>query len=271
MTNTRIATILTLVAMATTLTAQTIRIAPPVQAPVSEADVLVLHEFNKVTGKLAGTMPARYVTEMRQRLSSLLDVAVVEGFVTTPLYLTRETARGAAAGRATSSGPDLGGAEATFNAMSVLRAQPAVGRDFAEADVAASRRLVLLTSGCWQRMFGRNAAAIGTVLWSGHQGAEPQPYEIVGVLPSGLMTENPEIDPRIDALVLAETRFQAPPPDERWFAPIVRLKPGVSLDAAQRGIDTALIAARRGLGTDDPPDHDWGARLDTMRRGPLGK
>ena len=44
---------------ATGLAAQTIRIAPPAGPPVSDADVLVLHEYARTTGAVSGTMPAR--------------------------------------------------------------------------------------------------------------------------------------------------------------------------------------------------------------------
>jgi hypothetical protein len=260
------------VTMAATLAAQTIRIAPPVRPPVTDADVLVLHEYNKTTGVAYGTMPGRYVTEVRQRLSALLEVAVIEtAYVTPPLYLDRETAQAVSDGsKAARQGPALNAAEATFNAMTVLRVQPVLGRDFSEADAAEGRRLVLLTAGAWQRLFRGPADIVGASVWSGQSGITPRQYEIIGVLPAGLMTANPEIEPVIDALVLAQTRFDAPPPDDRWFAPIVRLRPGVALETAQAAIDAAVAAAQR-VTVADRSMAALGARLDTMRRGPLGK
>jgi hypothetical protein len=246
---------------------QTTLISVPARSPVTDGDVLILREYNKATGVGYGTMPTRYATEVRRRLSAMLDLAIVDAaYSMAPLYLTREAAQAAQAappGDRTNV-PAVRGAEATFNALSVLGVQPALGRDFAESDVAAGRHLALLTAGAWQRFFGSRQEAIGRVLWQEVRGGVTMPVEIVGILPAGVMTATPELDPGLDALVLAETRFETPPPDDRCFAPIVRLKAGVSLEAAQRGIDAAVTAAQRALGAQDYAGQ--AARLDTLRR-----
>jgi len=263
----RFACVALAVALGGSLTAQTIRIGAVAVSSATDADVLVLHEYDKATGKPYGTMPIRYVTEIHQRAASFLDIAIVEPRFGGPsLYSTRQAALAAAKpsvlGRPNEMSLTAG--EASFNALSVLGVQPELGRDSTQSDVERGRRLVLLTDGGWRRAFGGRADVIGQIVWAARSQEPPQACEIIGVLPAYVSTATPEIDPKLDALVLAQMLFDTPLPDERAFAPIVRLKPAVTLGAAQQAIDEAVAGAQRALGAERYAGQ--GARLDTLRR-----
>jgi hypothetical protein len=62
--------------------------------------------------------------------------------------------------------------------------------------------------------------------------------------------------------LLSLNRFQGAGSNERWFAPIVRLRPGVPLVAVQQAIDESVDSARRQLGVED---QRFGAKLFTLR------
>jgi len=87
---------------------------------------------------------------------------------------------------------------------------------------------------------------------------------VIGALPPGALSVNPELDPDTDLLVLSSNRFDQASADDRWFAPILRLKPGVSLTAAQSALDLALTTAPGRRAADGRPVH--GVRLETLRR-----
>ena len=255
--------------LAVSVTAQTIRIGAPARAPITENDVLMLHEYDKASGQRYGTMPLRYVTEIRRRLSDLMEIAVLDA-AHGAAYATREAAM--AAGQGVSfynpvvRSAWLQSGDASVNALSVLRVQPALGRDFSDADVQSGRRVAILTAGAWQRMYQSRPDVIGTSVWK-RGGGDPQAFEIIGVLPPGAMTTNPEIDPEQDVLLLAPPLRENAGPEGRCFAAVVRLKSGVTLDRAQRAIDDAVTAAQRALGRPG----DLGAILDTLRRGPAAR
>ena len=71
----------------------------------------------------------------------------------------------------------------------VLRAQPLRGQLFTDEDgELGQEKVVILTHGFWQRMFGGRDDAIGQDLrLSG------EPYTMVGVMPADFVFLNPEI------------------------------------------------------------------------------
>lgn len=243
---------LAIVAAAVTLQAsQTTMIGRPPSPDASSADVLVVQQVNLTTGQSFGTMPAQYAVELQRRLTGTAEIAFV-GWAGGGISLSRDKIRGA----------DLASAEATFNTLSVLGIQPALGRNFTEADVVEGRRLAILTAGSWERLFGRRADVIGTPMWWTRPQRPPEPVEIIGVLPPGVLTATPELDPRTEALVLIDHRFPNARSRDRSTAGVLRLRPGVSLGNAQHVIDEAVATARTRL-----PEREagFGVRLSTLR------
>jgi putative ABC transport system permease protein len=122
------------------------------------------------------------------------------------------------------------------NSLAVLGVTPALGRSFREdEDEVGNERVVLLGDALWRRRFGADPAIVGrTIRLSG------VPHEVVGVMgPDFPYPERPyelwvplTVNP-------AEMTRQIPPFGLRSVA---RLKPGVTLEAAQDQMD--VIAAR---------------------------
>jgi putative ABC transport system permease protein len=118
----------------------------------------------------------------------------------------------------------------TTNFFSLLGVNPILGRLFQEnEDKPGSGRVVLLTYGSWQRLFGGDNSAVGrTLTLSG------SPYTVIGVLPSSF-----QFAPRGEAelwvpLVLNETQISRR--YMHWVNVVARLKPGKSLEQAQAGM-----------------------------------
>jgi putative ABC transport system permease protein len=70
--------------------------------------------------------------------------------------------------------------EATANLLTVLGVQPALGRNFQADEEARGDRVILLSHGLWQRMFGGDAEIVGKSITVNNQG-----YTVIGVLPPG--------------------------------------------------------------------------------------
>ena len=230
---------------------QTTRIGMPAKADASAADVLVLQQVNLATGQPYGTMPAQYVVEAHRRLSGLADLAIV-GWAGSGARLAADP----------NSQPVVSTAEATFNTLSILGVQPALGRDFTEADVLAGRRLAILTAGAWQQHFRGDRGVIGQQMWWTAPNRAPEAVEIVGVLAPGVLTATPELDPLTEALILSDHRFVGAGPNDRCAAGILRLRPGVTVATAQRLIDEAVQAATSRM---SDVNRGFGARLSTLR------
>jgi len=119
--------------------------------------------------------------------------------------------------------------------FSLLGVSPARGRVFqAEEDaVAKPAQVVVLSDGLWKRRFGADPQIVGRTLTLC---CAARQYTVVGVMPPGFkgLSDIAEL--------WVPFAMYAPPStmDERGsrgFAALARLKPGVSMDAAQRELD----------------------------------
>jgi MacB-like protein len=109
----------------------------------------------------------------------------------------------------------------TGNALSLLGAEPFIGRVFTEAEAPLGmppRPVVMLTHRFRQRHFAGQASAIGQVLR-----LDGEPFTVIGVLPPAYSTDGTDI-----VLPLPMT-FD---PAATWQA-LVRVRPGVSLATAE--------------------------------------
>ena len=134
----------------------------------------------------------------------------------------------------------LRGAQASPSLFPLLGVEPAAGRAF-EPDHAApgAPGVALLGDGVWQRVFGRDAAIVGSFVR-----LNGEPVEVVGVMPPTFRFPDPETD-LWTPLVLTPDRPSR-------FAAIGRLEAGAALDQAE----AELTAIARGLApaSGDPPD-----------------
>jgi putative ABC transport system permease protein len=110
----------------------------------------------------------------------------------------------------------------------VFRISPALGRGFTAAeDKPGSANVAVISHGLWKRRFNSDPNIIGRAATF-----NAEPYEIVGVLPADFYHQ-------VEAEVLFPLRAVASPQDRAHAYMIVgRLKPGVTVEAAQREMET---------------------------------
>jgi putative ABC transport system permease protein len=140
----------------------------------------------------------------------------------------------------------LQGAMVTANFFDVMGLSPIQGRVFTAANETPGQdNVILISYGLWQRRFGGTADAIGrTISLSG------RPHEVIGVMPAAMQWP-------ADAEVwkpLAPDKNLAAARTSFWLPVMGKLKPGVSVEAAQTemsGITARLeqqFEAMRGFG-----------------------
>ncbi len=143
----------------------------------------------------------------------------------------------------TVSGSGLGEAErveamfVTPSFFRVLATQPHRGQLFTEAHGEfGQEKVVVLTHGSWQRLFGGRDEAIGQDLRLGGE-----PYKIVGVLAPDFVFLNPDIQLFRPAAFNARDKSDESRHNNNWQQ-LGRLKPGATLQQAQSQLD-AINAA----------------------------
>ena len=106
----------------------------------------------------------------------------------------------------------------------------AVGRDFLfEEDQPGARRVVILSHGLWLRNFGADIGVVGKDVV-----IEGVLHTVVGILPRGFKVEDETVDLYIP-IALNSVRDR----NEEWmFGAYARLKSGVSIERAQKELDT---------------------------------
>jgi predicted permease len=125
----------------------------------------------------------------------------------------------------------------SWNMLRTLGVQPALGRDFAQADDSpAASGTVLLSWGLWKRRFGGDPAILNQTI-----DLDAVPYTVIGVMPAWFDFPDPSTQ-------LWTTVYHDKPKDEmisfsnHQFRVVGRLKPGVS--ASQGIADLSVISER---------------------------
>jgi len=194
--------------------------------PYRAPDRLVLIQpYNPKTGQVYGRIDRVDVEEIEAHHSGLAGLALLE---TGPSYTWLGT-----------DGTDaIGTVTTTSNFLGVLGVGAALGRPIAPGDERIEPRPVMLAYDAWQRRFGGDPAAVGRTI-----AFNERTLQIVGVLPADFLLP-PESGVSGGDLLVPE------PPDPNevgnpragTWAPVARLKPGVSVRAAQA--ETDLLMAR---------------------------
>jgi putative ABC transport system permease protein len=144
----------------------------------------------------------------------------------------------------------LGGIEVSWGTLAALGARPALGRSFTpEDDEIGAPRVVALGHGTWQGRFGSDPSAVGRSI-----SLNGVAHEIIGVMPRGFMFGGSSRDLWVtfnDEFKSSTTR------NAGSLQVIARLKPGVSMDMAQREMDGV---ARR-IGEIHPEEQQHGIGL----------
>jgi putative ABC transport system permease protein len=138
-----------------------------------------------------------------------------------------------------------------------LGVNPMLGRWFAKEDTAFN---IVISYGLWQRMYGGTPDVLGKKLF-----LDTTPATIVGVMPRGYQTMNPDID--LWRLQPDENLANALRSPNRVFNMFARLKPGVTPERAQEEL-SAIVGP---LGEEYEMNRGWGLKLDTLREAYVGQ
>jgi predicted permease len=162
----------------------------------------------------------------------------------------------------TGDGPaeQIAGATVSSNFFATLGVAPLLGPGFTEADQRArDPRVVVLSHGLWQRRFGGDPSIVGRALR-----LDTRSVTVAGVLP-------PDFRPLQEAEAYVPMPLDLPEMQVRRFhflRVVGRLRPGVSLEAAQRDVD----AVARSLEAEYPESNrGWGLRLQSLHEQVTGE
>jgi len=133
---------------------------------------------------------------------------------------------------------------------------PILGRWFAKADDSLN---VVISYGLWQRMFGGSPDVLGKKLI-----LDLAVASIVGVMPAGYQTLNPDID--FWRLQTDENLANALRSPNRVFNLFARLKPGVTIEQAQA--DMSSLAGP--LGEQYEMNRGWNIKVESLREAYVG-
>ena len=148
----------------------------------------------------------------------------------------------------------------------MLGATPQVGRLFGPQDYTPGiSPVVVISDALWKRGFGGDPHVIGRTLR-----IDDDPYEIIGVTASDF--RHPSLTLETEAEIWAPSGWIASPFGEprhsRRFLPaaIGRLKPGISIEAAQAQLTAFGAALRRSYPDDYPERVGWTPRLLPLKQ-----
>jgi putative ABC transport system permease protein len=153
------------------------------------------------------------------------------------------------------------------NYFTMLGAQPALGRVFTQKDdVPGFINAVVLSDGFWHREFGGDPKAIGKSIR-----LDGDLYQIFGVMPPGFHHPGKTLETEEDAYIAAGYNalpFPTPPLRSVRMLPgaIARLKPGLSIAAAQARLEGFDAGLARDYATDYPAAAGWAPRLVSVQR-----
>jgi putative ABC transport system permease protein len=158
------------------------------------------------------------------------------------------------------------------NYFALLGVQPQLGRSFNPEDHSPGLTLeVLISDGLWKRAFGADPHILDRSIR-----LDTDLYRIVGVMPPGFdapgrTTEERNID------VWASTSFYGPPMSDHpprsgrnLPTAVARLKPGLTIAAAQSRLDALVAALQKEFPEDYPKQSAWTVRLLPLKERVVG-
>ncbi len=141
----------------------------------------------------------------------------------------------------------------------MLGVAPAAGRTFTVAEDRDGTPVVVVSHRYWQTRLGGARSAIGRAV-----SINGNPKTVIGIMPAGFSVLDPEVDLWVPTGFGEEDRI----PHGRYLFTVGRLKPGVTIAAAQA--DMSSVAAE--LTKKFPAfDTGWGTRVVPLHRQVTGK
>jgi putative ABC transport system permease protein len=153
----------------------------------------------------------------------------------------------------TKNGPEyLTGQSVTSEFFQLLEVQPIVGREFTTEDDRARTDVVVIGEGFWRTRFGSDPKVVGSTLT-----LSGKPALVIGVVP-----ERFEILWKSELWTLFIVKRSPEQRQMHYMRVLGRLKPGVSLEQAQAGMN--LVADDLARISPDT-NKDWGITIDPLR------
>jgi predicted permease len=153
--------------------------------------------------------------------------------------------------------------QVTPNYFAVLGVDAQLGRTFDANDATPGYNLeVVISDGLWRREFGADPHILGKVLR-----LDNDAYRVVGVMPRGFRDQGSTSEEQNTELWLGAgfsgLPFAPPQRDLRLRSRVVlaRLKPGLSLAAAQAHLDALVESLKKQYPEDYPPPTEWTIRM----------
>ena len=162
--------------------------------------------------------------------------------------------------------------QVTPNYFAVLGVEAQLGRTFDPHDATPGYNLeVVISDGLWRREFGADPHIIGKTLR-----LDNDAYHVVGVMPRDFRDQGSTSEERNVELWLgagfAGLPFDAPQRDLRLQsrAVIARMKPGLSVAAAQGHLDVLVASLKKQYPADYPAQTAWTVRLVPLSESVVG-
>ncbi|HZU24302.1 MAG TPA: ABC transporter permease [Bryobacteraceae bacterium] len=183
----------------------------------------------------------------RARASSLADVAVTFRTGWSRVTLEDET------------GPmTIQGAFVSPELFPMMGRSPMLGRTFTEDENRRGERVAVISEALWKQRFGSSPDAVGQDLRFAHE-----QWRVIGVMPGDF--EAPFLNTQLWAPVLSHPEWNnaedGPPQDQPRWDLLARLRPGVSIAAAQAEVDSIENALKRAT----PDLHPGAVRVVPLR------
>src|SRR3984885_1691909 len=149
----------------------------------------------------------------------------------------------------------------TPNYFAMLGVGAQLGRTFDPGDNTPGFNLeVVISDGLWKRAFGADPRILGRTVR-----LDNDVYQVVGVMPPGFRDPGQTSEERNTELWYPGgfTAVPFPPPlrNSRFWTASARLKPGLSMAAAQAHLDALVDALKKQYPADYPAQEAWTVRL----------
>jgi predicted permease len=158
------------------------------------------------------------------------------------------------------------------NYFALLGVKPQLGRIFNPEDHTPGLTLeVLISDGLWKREFGGDPHILDKSVR-----LDTDLYRIVGVMPAGFDAPGRTTEERNIEVWIATSFYGAPmsdhPPRNRRNLPtaIARLKPGLTIAAAQSRLDALVASLQKQFPADYPRQSRWAVRLLSLKERVVG-
>ena len=145
----------------------------------------------------------------------------------------------------------------------LLGTPPALGRIYTQAEwVPGCLDGVVISDGRWRRQFGSDPHVIGRRIRIDEDG-----FTVIGVMPPGFRHPGNTLGGDVEiwsACGFSADPYPMPPARSRRLFPGVlgRLKPGLTLEQAQRQLDALAISLQQAYANDYPKELGWSLRLE---------